>query len=590
MSSLSRIEKLTPLIANQIAAGEVIERPVSVVKELLENSLDAKATRIEFDIEQGGVRLISVRDNGVGIHPDDLPLALSRHATSKIKELQDLEHIMTLGFRGEALASIASVSRMSLSSAIAEQSGWQVSVSGNEQSPDISPTSHPQGTTIQVRDLFFNTPARRKFLRTEKTEFDHIDELIKRIALSHFKVSFIVKHNGRLIRQYRAAQTEAEQVQRISDVCGAAFIEQAIKIESEGAGIKLWGWIGLPTFSRSQADLQYFYVNGRMIKDKLVNHAVRHAYHDVMYQDRYSAFLLFLEISPNEVDVNVHPTKHEVRFREGRLVHDFVCRSLQEALASLRPGQALATTEEFPVINTSTLPSYSQPNKPMGSFPQQASLPLKVQEQMAVYHALQTESTLERVPPLGFALAQLQGTYILAENTDGLVLVDMHAAHERVLYQQFKQKFHEQAMISQPLLVPLTLKLSEKEVNVLERHGPLFESLGIKISRISLDSIVVREVPEIFREGGIEPLVRDMISDLVEQGESFRLQDHLHHLLGNMACHGSVRSQRKLTFPEMNALLRAMEKTEHAGQCNHGRPTWMQLSMKELDKLFLRGR
>lgn len=613
--TLTRIQTLSPLLANQIAAGEVIERPASVVKELLENSLDAGATKIEFEIESGGVRLIRVRDNGSGIHPDDLVLALNRHATSKIKQFDDLERIITLGFRGEALASVASVSRLLLSSAVDGQTGWQVGVHGNDQLPQLAPAAHPTGTTIEVRDLFYNTPARRKFLRSEKTEFDHIDETIKRIALSHFHVNFVVQHNQRPIRQYRAAMTEAQQLQRVSDICGATFAEHAMRIEIEATGLKLLGWIGLPTFSRSQADLQYFYVNGRMIRDKLVNHAVRQAYRDVMYQDRHPAFVLFLEISPDQVDVNVHPTKHEVRFRESRLVHDFICRGLQDLLSGIRPGQAASapTVMTAPEIESLTESVVTQPvmqtRAPQVSMPKTdfvyrptarpATTPFKVREQMAVYNQLHLADTAlsvtepqtkASIPPLGFALAQLRGIYILAENEKGLVLVDMHAAHERVLYEQLKKDYQAQQLISQPLLVPLMLQVSEREAGVIEQQAAVFEGVGLKVARISHESIAVREVPAVLKEGNIEQLIRDIMADLIEHKQSFRLEEQINHILATMACRGSVHSQHKLSVAEMNALLRAMEKTDHSAQCNHGRPTWMQLSMTELDKLFLRGR
>ncbi len=583
-----RIQKLSSILANQIAAGEVIERPASVVKELVENSLDAGASKIELEIEQGGSRLIRVRDNGSGIHADDLVLALNRHATSKIKNLDDLEQINTLGFRGEALASISSVSRLTLSSAIANHSGWQVVTSGTEEAPQFNPTAHPEGTTIDVRDLFFNTPARKKFLRTEKTEFDHIDELIKRMALSRFPVSFTLKHNQKLMRQYRAAQSDVERLQRVESLCGAAFVENALKIEAEITGLKLTGWIALPTFSRAQADLQYFYVNGRMIRDKLVNHAVRQAYHDVMYGDRHPAFALFLEITPDQVDVNVHPTKHEVRFRESRLVHDFIYHSLKDALANVRP-----TTTSF---------SREQPTHCQSHNHHQHSMPFQVREQIAVYNKLQEEVTPEpyseppiqqshsTIPPLGFALAQLKNIYILAENAEGLVLVDMHAAHERVIYEKLKKNAAEHTMVAQPLLIPLTIHLSEREANYIEEQQVLFRQLGMHIERMSQDTVVVREVPDLLRDGPVDQLVRDIAADLVENQKSTRIDDALLQLLGTMACHAAVRAQRKLTLPEMNALLRAMETTEHSGQCNHGRPTSTTFSLAELDKLFLRGR
>jgi len=633
---MQRIQTLSAMLANQIAAGEVIERPASVVKELVENSLDAGAIKVDLDIEQGGMRLIRVRDNGGGIHPEDLALALNRHATSKIHHLDDLEQIATLGFRGEALASIGSVSRLVLSSAIENSTGWQVATQGTELEPELTPAAHPQGTTIEVHDLFFNTPARRKFLRSEKTEFDHIDEVIKRMALSHSAVSFTLKHNQRVVRQYRFAHSDAEREQRVGSLCGLTFIENAVRIETEAVGLKLSGWIALPTFSRSQADLQYFYVNGRIVRDKLVSHAVRQAYHDVLYQDRYPAFVLFLDISPQQVDVNVHPTKHEVRFRESRLVHDFVCRSLQDVLAKIRPGQSevvpvsLADMKQHGEINTAEdqkknnvvlqgslgqefnhsafaaegmSVSRSQRGdfapKRVGFVPHQHNMPLKVREQMAVYGKLHEDVSLSNVaiaekettiPPLGFALAQLHGIYILAENAAGLVLVDMHAGHERVVYERLKKNLAEQKIVAQPLLIPLTVTLSEREANCVEGQQEVFQKLGIRVERMSPESVVVREVPDFLREGNVEQLIRDMVSDLLTHDQSSRVDEYLHHLLGTVACHGAVRASRRLTIPEMNALLRDMEKTENSGQCNHGRPTWTEMSLQELDKLFLRGR
>lgn len=605
---MGRIYKLSGILANQISAGEVVERPASVVKELVENSLDAGATKIDLDIDQGGTRLIRVRDNGSGVHPDDLVLALSRHTTSKIKELDDLEKISTLGFRGEALASISSVSRLSLVSAVADSTGWQVQAEGVEQELQPGPAAHPLGTTIEVRDLFFNTPARRKFLRAEKTEFEHIDELIKRMALSSFDVNFTLKHNQKLVRQYRAAHSDAEREQRVSTLCGSSFMEHALKIDSAIPELKLSGWIALPTFSRAQADLQYFYVNGRIVRDKLVSHAVRQAYHDVLYGNRHPAFVLFLEIAPQQVDVNVHPTKHEVRFRESRLVHDFICHSIQDALAHVRPGQCDVTP---PAVNRMTgeiseatvtveQPTPLPPEKIFSSYrPQQHTLPLKVREQMTAYHQLHVDPVTPEVlhnqqadtiiPPLGFALAQLRTIFILAENAEGLVLVDMHAAHERVLYEQFKKNFAECRLIAQPLLIPLTVKLSEREINMLESHEETLQQLGLHIERISQEALVMREVPEVLGDSSIEQLLRDIAADLIEHEKSTRMDERIDHWLATMACHAAVRAQRKLSIPEMNALLRAMENTEHSSQCNHGRPTWTQFSLAELDRLFLRG-
>lgn len=604
---MNRVQKLSGILANQIAAGEVIERPASVVKELVENSLDAGATKIDLDIDEGGMRLIRVRDNGSGIHPEDLILALSRHATSKIKAFDDLEKINTLGFRGEALASIGSVSRLTLLSAIENSTGWQVKTDGIDQVLQSNPAAHPQGTTIEVHDLFFNTPARKKFLRSEKTEFEHIDELIKRMALSSFDVNFTLKHNQKLVRQYRSASSDVEREQRVSSLCGQGFIENALKIESVIPGLKLSGWIALPTFSRAQADLQYFYVNGRIVRDKLVNHAVRHAYQDVLYGNRHPAFVLFLEIDPQQVDVNVHPAKHEVRFRENRLVHDFISRSIQDALAHIRPGQCgiappavNLATGEIAMPKTTECSQQPSARENFSTYtPQQQALPFKVREQMAAYQALHAMPALPEndghqhadttIPPLGFALAQLRNIFILAENAEGLVLVDMHAAHERVLYEQIKKNFSESRLISQPLLIPLTIKFSEREAALLDDHAHTFQQLGLHLERISPDTIAIREVPDMLRESNLEQLLRDIASDLSEHEKSTKIEERIDHWLATMACHAAVRANRKLSIPEMNALLRAMENTQHSGQCNHGRPTWTQFSLAELDRLFLRG-
>lgn len=601
-----RIQKLTTLLANQIAAGEVIERPASVVKELVENSIDAGATQIDIDIEQGGVRLIRVRDNGSGIHHDDLPLALSRHATSKINATEDLAQIMTLGFRGEALASVSSVSRLAITSAIAKSSGWQIAVEGDSE-PTISPAAHPQGTTVEVRDLFFNTPARRKFLRAEKTEFDHIDELIKRIALASFEVGFTLKHNQKLIRQYFPATSTQNMHERLSALCGPAFVEQSVHIDAEGAGMRLSGWIGLPTFSRSQADLQYFYVNGRMVRDKLVLHALKTAYQDVLYRDRYPAYILFLEIAPQQVDVNVHPTKHEVRFRESRVVHDFILRSVLDALASLRAGGEVCTHTHAPAHTHTHAHEHHHETKiftpvtpvPIVAKTYQAPVrekPHVMQEQLAIYKTLHENAAIKldpqpvQVPALGYALAQLQGIYILAENAEGLVLIDMHAAHERIVYEKMKEAMAQQNLVLQTLLVPLSIVMSEREIDCAESYPEIFQQLGFAVERLGAETLVVRTVPQLLAQGPIEQLIRDIIADLLEHGESSRVQERINHILATLACHSSVRAKRKLTIPEMNALLRDMEKTEHSGQCNHGRPTCVKLSMDDLDKLFMRGR
>lgn len=615
-----RIHILSSLLANQIAAGEVIERPASVVKELVENSIDAGATQIDIDIEQGGVRLIRVHDNGAGIHKEDLPLALSRHATSKIIAPEDLAEIATLGFRGEALASIGSVSRLSIISAQAKTTGWEITMNGYDE-PSLIPAAHPTGTTVLVRDLFYNTPARRKFLRSEKTEFEHIDELIKRLALSHFGVGFTLRHNQRVIRQYHPVKQATQSLERLSALCGPAFVEHAVHIEADGAGMQLSGWMALPAFTRAQADAQYFYVNGRMVRDKLVIHAIKEAYQDVLYRDRYPAYVLFLQISPQAVDVNVHPTKHEVRFREGRLVHDFIFHSVHNALAEAKPGtEEVVMQERAPVMeevmeassqkaavatscashghsHAARAPQVSRPvaSRSSSSYAptpiRREVAPERVQEQLAIYQTLGKESeSAPTIPPLGYALGQVHGIYILAQNEKGLVMIDMHAAHERIVYEKMKAAMATQQVPVQGLLIPLSIAMSEREANCVEQHPAVFKEFGFEVERIGKETIVVREVPHWFAQGPIETLVRDIVSDLMTNGESARTQEALHHLLGSLACRSSVCANHKLTVPEMNALLRDMEKTDHSGQCNHGRPTCVMLSMDDLDKLFMRGR
>lgn len=617
---MTRIALLSQRLANQIAAGEVVERPASVVKELLENCLDAGADRIEIDVEQGGTKLIRIRDNGAGIGKDDLNLALSRHATSKIVNLDDLENIASLGFRGEALASICSVSRLELVSHAhdaPDDKAWRVEAEGREMTATISPAAHPQGTTVEVRDLFFNTPARKKFLRTEKTEFARLEEVVKRLALSRFDVAFSLRHNQRSIHHLQAAHTEQEQQRRVALVCGPAFIENAIHIDIEASGLRLWGWVSLPTFSRSQADLQYFYVNGRIIRDKLVSHAVKQAYKDVLFHGRHPAFVLYLELEPALVDVNVHPTKHEVRFRDGRLVHDFLFRALHKALAGVRPedrlvsreqhtmtapdavdpqtGELLAPTSGVPVgeFGAQARISFSSPSYGGGSssaaYVRPPSLGLtnaQVAEQADTYAQLAAD---EEVPPLGFAIAQLHGIYILAQNKQGLVIVDMHAAHERITYEHMKKAVEEQGIKAQPLLVPVSIAVSQAEADCAEQQADALLALGLGIERVANESIVVRQIPVILSAANIEQLVRDVLADVREHGSSERVRNYQDELLSTMACHGSVRANRQLSITEMNALLRDMERTERSGQCNHGRPTWVLQSIEQLDKLFLRG-
>ncbi len=611
---MSQIKLLSPRLANQIAAGEVVERPASVIKELVENSMDAGATRIDVDIEAGGVKLMRVRDNGGGIEQEDMPLALSRHATSKIIELEDLENVGTLGFRGEALASISSVSRLTMLSNTEEKgAGWKAQSEGRDMEVEVSPAPHPRGTTVEVRDLFFNTPARRKFLRTEKTEFGHLEEVIKRQSLSRFDVGFHLNHNGKAIHSLKPCSSQLERERRVASVCGPAFMQNALHIDTEAAGLRLWGWVALPTFSRSQGDLQHFFVNGRVIRDKLVSHAVRQAYRDVLFHGRHPAFVLYLELDPSIVDVNVHPTKHEVRFRDGRTVHDFLFRSLHRLLADVRPEDQLAPT----VMNTQPAPATGIRG---GEFQQQETIalrpagterpsPQQVQEQLSSYNSLYSggkPSAGDRgvmpsasaamppeqdgeIPPLGYALAQLKGIYILAENEQGLVLVDMHAAHERITYERMKNSREGEGIQTQPLLVPESMAVSQREADYVDEQAQVFLSLGLGLERAGPESIMIREVPIILQSSDVEQLVRDVLSDLIEHGSSDRIQSHINDILSTMACHGSVRANRRLTIPEMNALLRDMEETERSGQCNHGRPTWTQMSLDELDKLFMRG-
>ncbi|KEA64849.1 DNA mismatch repair protein MutL [Marinobacterium lacunae] len=620
---MTRIHLLSPQLANQIAAGEVVERPASVVKELLENSLDAGARKVDVDIESGGIKLIRLRDDGFGIDKEDLALALSRHATSKILQLEDLEAVASLGFRGEALASISSVARLSLISRTAQQdAAWQVRAEGRDMEAVLSPAAHPQGTTVEVRDLFFNTPARRKFLKTEQTEFRHLEEVIKRMALSRFDVAFNLQHNGRRVQQLRPVDGEQARERRLASLLGAAFIEQAVHLDvsAEASGLRLWGWIGLPTYSRSQADQQYFFVNGRIIRDKVVTHAVRQAYADVLFHGRHPAFVLYLELDPALVDVNVHPTKHEVRFRESRLVHDFIFRTLHRVIADLRPkdGATAALGTTTGLEHQSEPPGLRSPGGSVGGGGvfSQGRMPLyqpspgsagsqgvAVREQVAAYADLHTpaspvaypqpsampEQSAEKVPPLGYAIAQLHGVYVLAQNETGLVLVDMHAAHERIVYERMKKAWDEDKVRSQPLLVPVSLSVSEREADLAEEQPELFERLGFKIERMGADTLTVREVPVSLARADAAQLVRDVLADLVVFGRSHRIEQSINELLGTMACHGAVRANRQLTVTEMNALLRDMEATERSGQCNHGRPTWTQLSMAELDKLFLRG-
>jgi DNA mismatch repair protein MutL len=601
---LVRIRQLPEQLINQIAAGEVVERPASVVKELLENAIDAGARRIEIDLEAGGAKLIRLRDDGHGIAPDDLPLALSRHATSKIASLDDLETVRTLGFRGEALPSIASVSRFELVSR--ERGGahaFAVSVEDGAVGA-LRPAQHPEGTSVVVRDLFFNVPARRKFLRAERTELGHIEDLLRAQALANPQVEFRLAHNGRTLSRL-APVDDARQ--RVGDALDADFAASALPVDAEAAGLTLRGWVGAPTASRSQADRQFFYVNGRTVRDRLIAHAVRQAYADVLFQGRHPAFVLELRIDPAAVDVNVHPQKHEVRFRDSRLVHDFVYRTLHAALADTRAGAMPPAAAQ---VAPWTAPA---PSAAAGAWAQ-PRLGLPVRETLAAYGQLYgagapasagaaqsavppAEGALPPLPespadmpPLGYALAQLRGVFVLAENAHGLVLVDMHAAHERITYERLKDARACGSVPSQLLLVPPTLRVSAREADAVEEHHERFAALGFDLGRAGPDRIIVRRIPSALEGADIERLVGDVLADLVEHGSDARLVEYENELLSTMACHASVRANRHLTIPEMNGLLRQMEQTERSGQCNHGRPTWVQLTQAELDRLFLRGR
>ncbi|POZ50534.1 DNA mismatch repair endonuclease MutL [Methylovulum psychrotolerans] len=600
-----RIHPLPTQLVNQIAAGEVVERPSSVVKELVENSFDAGAGHIHIEIEQGGIRLIKIRDDGCGIVKDDLPLALSRHATSKIASLQDLEQVASMGFRGEALPSISSVSRLTLiSRTAASDCAWRVAADGSEQDFAPQPDPHPPGTTIEVRDLFYNTPARRKFLKTEKTEFNHIETLLQRMALSRFDIGLTLVHNQKEIFKLKPALSEAQQIQRVASLCGQAFVDNAVSIDFAAAGLQLTGWVGLPTFSRSQQDMQFFYVNRRLIKDKLVAHAVKQAYQDVLFHGRHPVFVLYLTLDPTLVDVNAHPAKLEVRFREGRLVHDFLFSALHRSLADLRPGHPDLTIHTLPEVSHPPLPPtvaatgggtaavYQPPPA------RQSQLPLQVEEQLRHYAQLAAEplpiptavdAEAGGAPPLGYAIAHLHNIFILSETRTGIILVDAHAAHERVTYERLKQQYQQGTVASQPLLLPIKLSTSLAEADLAEQAQAIFLALGFDINRFGPETIVLRAVPALLRHTDVETLFRDVLADLSEHGMSQRVQEHIQELLATMACHGAIRAQRRLTVEEMNGLLRDMEKTERSGQCNHGRPTWIALSTGELDKFFLRG-
>lgn len=642
---MSSIKLLPDQLISQIAAGEVVERPASALKELLENSIDAGSTDIQVSLLQGGIKQIRVADNGKGVDKEDLLLALTRHATSKIASLDDLESVESLGFRGEALASIASISRMQI---ISRRQGashaWRIHSNGSEMS-DIEPAALDAGTVIEVDDLYFNTPARRKFLKLENTEFGHCDAAYKRIVLSCPEVGFVLQHNGRVIDRLPVATP----VKRVSAVLGPEFAAESVAFDESAAGLRFWGVAAKPTFNRRSRDSQYTYVNGRFVRDKLIAHAIRQAYQDVLHHDRHPAYVLFLECDPRLVDVNVHPSKTEVRFRDGQAIHRFIFHALHKALA-MPTGVSNAVTASQAANN----PFASLGEKADGSAPSvaqypkfQAQMPLSVQQSSGEFYGklfgdivqkpplssnavgegeyapqnltphlnhqaieqdnahavfqqarlppnIEQQGALAQDMPLGFALGQLHGVYILAQNAQGLVIVDMHAAHERIVYERLKSALEGQQIRMQQLLIPVSFAADRIEVatvqTLLDSQDGVLSQLGFELAVISPTTLAVRAVPSMLQQADVVTLARDVIKDLAEYGASRALTERRNEMLGTMACHGSVRANRALTIPEMNALLRDMEATERSGQCNHGRPTWFQVTLPELDKMFMRGK
>lgn len=602
LAPLRPIQPLSDQLISQIAAGEVVERPSAVVKELLENALDAGATQITVRLEQGGVKRIVITDNGRGIAPDQMPLALARHATSKIVSLTELENVATLGFRGEALASIASVAQLTLTSRTADADhAWELA---GTIGSSVAPSSGATGTTIDVQDLYFNTPARRKFLKTEQTEFGHCAEVVRRIALSRPDVSFSLSHNGKTVDHW----TVNDIAKRSAQILGNEFSGARLQLEAEAGPLRLNGFIGLPTASKARADAQYFYVNGRFVRDKLLTHAVRAAYQDVLHGDRYPSYVISLDLDPALVDVNVHPSKIEVRFRDSRAVHQFVFHAVSRTLAQTSATAFGAAPAPTPA-STTVLPWLREQQQT--SFSSQFSAGLGVAQTTENYGAFfadgGTSPTTNTFPntaslhvanaplpqdeefPLGFALAQLHGIFVLAQNNKGLVLIDMHAAHERILYEQLKNALDDNAMQVQPLLIPVTFHADGVEVGTAEENQDILRSLGFDIAVLSPTTLAVRAVPALLKNADAQTLARDVLRDVREFGGSRVLVERRNELLGTLACHTAVRANRALTVPEMNALLRQMEATERADQCNHGRPTWVQLGLSDLDKLFQRG-
>jgi len=608
------IRLLPSHLVNQIAAGEVIERPASLAKELVENALDAGARRIEVAVEEGGIGLVAVRDDGSGIPPDELPTALERHATSKIASLEDLEHVVSLGFRGEALPSIASVARLRIASRHGEAThGLEMTADGGHLSPP-KPTPHPPGTSVEVRDLFYNVPARRKFLRSPATEFQHLERMLTRIALARPQVGFLLTHNGRRVFAVDAASDRAGEERRLAALLGREFVESAVFVEHTAVGLTLRGWVGLPTYNRAQPDEQYLVVNGRSVRDRFLGNAVRQGYRDVLFHGRHPAYVLSLSLDPARVDANAHPQKLEVRFRDARTVHDFVRRTVEVALADTRPSAAVpgpiaaaalagspGGPASFGAAPLSAAPRYQAPM----SFGTQDTIGGRLDWSRFATSAAVTDEPAAAgvgvggsasaapptaVPPLGYAVGQLHGIYIVAETADGLALVDMHAAHERVIYEQMKRDLSDGGPARQTLLVPQIIEVSEAEADQAAEQAEALADLGVVVDRVGPHRIAVREVPVALGSRDIGGLVRDAIRELSDLGSTLAIEVFRERALATMACHAAVRAHRRLTLMEMNALLREMEQTDRADQCNHGRPTWVRLTLEELDRLFLRGR
>lgn len=605
---MSTIKLLPDGLISQIAAGEVIERPASVLKELLENAVDAAATDISVNIAQGGLKLIRVTDNGAGIPGEELPLALTRHATSKIASQEDLHRITSLGFRGEGLASIASVSNLLLiSHQLGDKHAWQIRSEGiRVMQPE--PSSHAVGTTVEVRDLFFNLPARRKFLKTEATEFAHCEEIVRRMALSHAGIAFTLRHNGNLRGHWQSAEIAV----RIKAVLGEEFTRSAAWIDEQSAGIGLQGMLALPAYSRAARDMQYFFVNGRFVRDKLIAHALREAYRDVLHLDRHAAFVLYLDIDPEQVDVNVHPTKTEIRFREARAIHQFIYHAVSKALSSPRSGAESSQSSPQFLAAAAVMPSAAKyaPAAPMSDYPRQTGFsPEMIAQPFSFYQVLSGSESGSVIiqnpfrktgsgengdnpamPPLGFALGQLHGVYILAQNHKGLVIVDMHAAHERIVYEQLKLQMDEQTLSAQRLLIPVTFHADSLDIATVGENQPLLQQLGFEVTVLTATTLAVRALPAILQSADAEKLVCDLLDEIRNGDPGQLLAARRNELLATMACHGAVRANRPLTLVEMNELLRKMEVTERSDQCNHGRPTWFEISLAELDKMFMRGK